>query len=238
MNPRTWIILGASSIIAKEFAHIAASHKHSLLLVGRNQEVLQLEAQDLKIRFKINCEILVLDFSNDPKPLLERMARSSDEIDLFIGHSNQSENDSLDHKTIEELIKTNVTTTCQIIHAYLARHQTQYHVLFLSSMAAVRGRSKNSLYGASKAGIEIYLEGLKQTHSNFFITCARLGFIDTHHTFGKPGIILPGDPKRCAQACWKAVQAGKQVIYFPKLWLGVYLLLRSMPKFLYNKRAF
>ena len=97
--------------------------------------------------------------------------------------------------------------------------QKQHTILYLSSVAACRGRAKNSLYGASKTAIEIYLQGLQQAATKQqHITIARLGFIDTKQTYGVPGIFYAAPPKECAEACWKAIKRKKRLFYFPKFW--------------------
>jgi short-subunit dehydrogenase len=235
-NQRTWIIVGATSIIAEQFAHIAAQHYAALLLVGRNKNQLDIIAQDLILRYQVQCTVITIDLA-EPSTAIEQLFKSSEgECDLFIAHSDFTENNELNAASISQLINTNIVTTITLIHTYLALKQEQHHLIFLSSVAACRGRSKNSLYGASKAAVEIYLEGLQQAaNKNCSILVARLGFIDTKQTYGLPGIFYAAEPKQCAQACWKALYKGKRFIYFPKFWRFIMALITSLPFVLYRK---
>ncbi|MBA3536857.1 MAG: SDR family NAD(P)-dependent oxidoreductase [Tatlockia sp.] len=235
MKARTWMILGATSIIAEEFAQLAAKAGYSLILAGRNKDQLGIIAADLRLRYQVNCEILISDFSSNLSDILTFLVDSSMELDLFIALSTIIENANLNQNNIEELVNINVLSTVQIINTYIHKSQTEHRLIFLSSVAACRGRAKNSLYGGSKALIELYLEGLGQESAGKLqITIARLGFIDTAQTYGSPGIFYASPPKSCAKACWKASYAGKRQIYHPFFWRYIMAIMRRLPFFIYK----
>ncbi|WED43741.1 SDR family NAD(P)-dependent oxidoreductase [Legionella cardiaca] len=237
---RTWLILGATSIIAEEFAHLAAQANNNLILVGRDRPQLEIIAANIRLRYPINCEVFFTDFSADLRNLLDLLQRkSSPELALFIAHSAILQNDELNLMAIEEMIHTNVLSTLQLINTYLKKPQSNHRLIFLSSVAACRGRSKNSLYGGTKAAIEIYLEGLQQSAKrNLRITIARLGFIDTAQTYGAPGIFYASSPKACAKACWRASKAGKRWIYHPFFWRYIMAIITRLPFFIYKRMKF
>ncbi|CAM3165641.1 oxidoreductase [Legionella steigerwaltii] len=236
MTQRTWVILGATSIIAEKFAHIVAQSKHHLLLVGRQHDQLHMIANDITLRYKTHCDVLIVDLVEQVDELLNVLKTEDRELDLFIAHSDFTNNEHLNIETITHLIQLNILTTTIIIHSFLNRQQKEYNLLFLSSVAACRGRAKNSLYGASKASIEIYLQGLQQTaSSNQHITIARLGFIDTKQTYGMPGIFYAAPPDSCAKACWNGLMRRKRMFYYPYFWRIIMAIITRLPFFLYKK---
>lgn len=236
MTQRTWIILGATSIIAEKFAHLAADAGHSLHLIGRQPEQLQLIAHDIQLRYHTPCTFSVIDLAATPLEVLNVLNDETQELDLLIAQSAFTENSHLTLSTIDQLININIQANILLINAYWHRKQTQHNLIYLSSVAACRGRAKNSLYGASKACIEVYLEGLQQAASKTQqITIARLGFIDTRQTYGVPGIFYAGDPKACAKACLNALHKQKRMIYYPFFWWGIMSIFRKIPFFLYKK---
>lgn len=238
MTIKTWVILGATSIIAEEFAHLAAQAGCTLLLVARNQTQLEVISADLRLRYHIQCDYLVADFAGDLTHVTEVLSQHPNELALFIAYSHIVQNDALDNRTIEDLININVLSTVQLINSYFHKPQTTHQLLFLSSVAACRGRAKNSLYGSSKATIEIYLEGLQQAAENKTqITIARLGFIDTAQTYGLEGIFYASPPKACAEACWRATKKGKRLFYHPFFWRYIMAIIRCLPFFLYKKMS-
>ncbi|MBA2649975.1 MAG: SDR family NAD(P)-dependent oxidoreductase [Legionella sp.] len=232
MSPRMWVILGATSIIAEKFAHLVASKGHAVRLVGRDTDQLNIIATDIQLRFHVACEVRIFD-ANDLNILLHS---DNPELDLFIAHSDMTENCLLNEDRITNLIKVNILTTIQLIHHYLKIEQKRHNVIYLSSVAARRGRAKNSLYGASKAAVEIYLQGLQQLATpSQHITIARLGYIDTQQTYGLPGIFYAASPLNCAQACWKAIIRGKRCFYYPFFWQAIMYIVSKLPFFLYKK---
>ena len=105
MTVRTWVILGATSIIAEEFARLAAENGHHLRLVGRNKEHLALIAQDLQIRYKVSCQSIVMDMTAPADKLITILNSGEQELDLFIAHSDFTGNKELNSVSITRLIK-------------------------------------------------------------------------------------------------------------------------------------
>ncbi len=235
-NSLTWVIVGATSSIAKAFAHIAASFGHALLLVARDPQELEIVASDLRIRYGVICDTYLLDFTQESSVFLTKLSSMSSEIALFIAASSQYLNDELTDKHIDSLIHMNVLNTTKLIWAFLQKEQTSHRLIYLSSVAGLRGRAKNSLYGGSKAAIDIFLQGIQQTakHSPI-ITIARLGFIDTIQTYGQPGIFYASTPIICAKACWKASSKNKRILYHPSFWRFIMLIIENLPFFLFKK---
>lgn len=236
MSARTWVILGATSIIAEEFARIAAKAGHSLLLIARDKQQLEIIAADIHLRTHMPCDIMVVDFAKDIQLFIQALQNQTIEMDLFIAHSTQSTNMQLTQHSLTELLTVNVTSTNQLIHAYWNKKQAMHQILFVSSVAACRGRAKNSLYGASKAAIEVYLQGLQQGASKTqHITIARLGYIDTHATYGEPGIFYASPPQVCAKACWHAIKVKKRCFYHPFFWRYIMNIMNRIPNFIYER---
>lgn len=236
MKKRTWAILGATSIIAERFAHIAAQNGHDLLLIGRQQAPLKTIAADLRLRYHVDCDVIPADFSTPLSTLIHLFEHPRKEMDLFVAHSLILNNDELTQDKLSQMVQVNITSTLQLIHAYWHNKQKEHRLIFLSSVAACRGRAKNSLYGASKAAIEIYLEGLQQAAtSTGHITIARLGYIDTRSTHDLPGIFYASPPEVCANACWRAMKKGKRILYHPFFWRFIMGLIKHLPFWLYRK---
>lgn len=237
MSTRTWLIIGATSIIAEKFAHIAAQNNHNLYLVGRDQEHLQLISEDIRLRYKVRCDIYVADLAR-AEQISKLMQQLPEEVDLLLAHSDFTLNEDLNSTSIPQLVTVNVLTSALLIDTYLKRQQNEYHIMYLSSVAACRGRAKNSLYGGSKAAIELYLEGLQQQASvNCHITIARLGFIDTRQTYGLAGIFYAAPADACAQACWNKLYANKRLFYYPKFWQLIMAIIRHLPFVIYKKMS-
>jgi len=70
MSARTWVILGATSIIAEEFAHMAARSGNALILVGRNLSQLNILASDIRLRYAVACDCFYKHYVVCPKSLI------------------------------------------------------------------------------------------------------------------------------------------------------------------------
>lgn len=236
LKPLTWVIVGATSSIAKAFAHTAAGAGHALLLIARDKDELKVIARDLRLRHRVQCDYYVLDLTQDITVFLTSLAHKSFDIALFIAASIQYSNEELTNTHIETLVRVNVLNSTKIILAYLQKKQKSHRLIYLSSVAGLRGRAKNSLYGGSKAAIDVYLQGIQQLGTpEQVITIARLGFIDTVQTYGQPGIFYASPPISCAKACWKASSKGKRIIYYPSFWRFLMLIIRNLPFFLFRR---
>jgi len=122
------------------------------------------------------------------------------------------------------------------IEAYCQKRPQQRQIIFISSAAASVGRCKNSLYGASKAAIDLHLQGLQQdAHADDTILYARAGFIDTKQTYRLKSPIPKGDPKHFAAALFKAFQRNKKSFYFPWFWRPIMGIFQWMPWPLYRR---
>lgn len=235
---KTWLILGATSIIAENFAHIVAKNNYKLILAGRNLAQLQIIQKDIQLRYQINCELFEIDFYKDYEKILQYMQKNTEEFYLFIAYSEIIENQHLTTTSIQKMVNTNITTTIQLIFNYFSKAQLNYKLIFLSSVAAAHGKEQNSLYGSTKAAIEVYLTGLQHLYyknQNITITIVRLGYIDTQQTFGLPNIFYAANPAPCAQACWQGLKAKKRFFYYPFFWRFICQLINILPFFIIQR---
>ncbi|HAT6979000.1 TPA: SDR family NAD(P)-dependent oxidoreductase [Legionella pneumophila] len=236
MMQRKWVVLGATSVIAEQFAHLAALAGNHLCLVARNSEQLALISKDIQLRYKIPCDAIAMNLSEPNEQLLTILETGERELDLFIAHCDFTDNSHLNPQSIKHLIDTNISSTAILINTYLQSTQERHHIVYLSSVAACRGRAKNSLYGASKAAIELFLEGLQQKATRHqHILIARLGYIDTKQTYGLPGIFYAAQPHDCAKACWEKINHKKRFFYYPGFWRVIMAIITKMPFFIYKR---
>lgn len=233
----SWIIMGASSPIAKAFIELAAPDTRLFVLVGRDEEDLKLTAEHIQIKYHVPCEVLQIDLTQPHQmiSLKQHINTCHHELSLFLAHTTLIENNTLTEETIDTLIKVNFQSSCQIVSHFVKHAKKPKTILYLSSVAGERGRSSNSLYGATKKALETFLEGLKVKYPAIFILSLRLGFIDTSATYGKPGIFLAKSPEQCAAHCYKLCKQQKTRRYFPWFWRYIMTAIKLIPDRLYKK---
>ncbi len=101
-----------------------------------------------------------------------------------------------------------------------------------SSVAGDRGRKPVLFYGAAKAGLSRYLEGLdhKYRSRNLVTVCVKPGFVKT----GMTALLNPppfaGEPESVARQVLRAIDRGKPVVYTPGIWRWIMMVIRCLPR--------
>ncbi len=109
-----------------------------------------------------------------------------------------------------------------------------------SSVAGERGRKPVILYGAAKAGLSQYLEGLdhKFRAQGLKTVCVKPGFVRTSMTEGLKAPPFAGEPDAVAAQVLAAIDRGRPVVYAPSIWALVMFAIRLLPRFVMRKIGF
>lgn len=110
----------------------------------------------------------------------------------------------------------------------------------ISSIAGDRGRVGSPVYNSTKAGLDTYLEALRNRLSRHGVTVTTIkpGFIDTELLKNAPRTFWVISPDEAAVHSLAAIEAHKQVVYIPPRWRLVSLAVRSMPSFIFRRLNF
>lgn len=239
------LILGATSGIARAIAVEFARQKYDLVLAGRDGRELDATAADLAIRFAIHtrvCIFDVLDCETHAAVLSSRLSESVDDLAGavlaigYLGDEHLAENDFAEARRI---LDTNLTGCVSVLNL-LARHfesRGKGFICALSSVAGDRGRQSNYHYGAAKAGLSVYLQGLRNQlyHRGVQVTTVKPGFVDTGMTFGRPGLFLVASPEYVARRVLKAIRGRRDVVYVPWFWRCIMWAIRNIPEWLFKR---
>jgi short-subunit dehydrogenase len=111
------------------------------------------------------------------------------------------------------------------------------HIVGISSIAADRGRRLNPGYNASKAGLDTYLEGLRNRLSQHGVTVTTIkpGFVDTVLLENAPKTFWVISPAKAAQLIYKAIRGKKQLVYAPGRWRLVSLIIKNIPSIIFRR---
>ena len=109
-----------------------------------------------------------------------------------------------------------------------------------SSVAGDRARKPVVLYGAAKAGLSAYLEGLDHgTAPQGLITvCVKPGFVKTGMTEGLKPPPFAGEPDDVAETVLRGIDHGTPVVYAPPVWRAVMTAIRALPRFVMRRVGF
>ncbi|UCH74302.1 MAG: SDR family oxidoreductase [Rhodospirillales bacterium] len=242
-QPQVWLVLGASSSVARAFARVAAEDGADLILAGRDLEDLKCTAADVVARTGRAAE--VLDFDAEDLASHEGFAaeavRRAGFLNVFLtfGAMPEQEEIDADFALAERAIAVNYSGAVSVLHrlAPYLEAQGAGHVVVLSSVAGDRGRLKNYVYGSAKAGLNTYLQGLRARlfRKGVSVTTIKPGFMDTDMTWGLDGMFLVASPDEVARACLKAAKKRRHVVYVPFFWWGIMTIIRHIPEFIFKK---
>jgi decaprenylphospho-beta-D-erythro-pentofuranosid-2-ulose 2-reductase len=238
------VIFGATSGIAREVAREWLRRGRPVVLIGRDEAALRAEAGDLKVRFGRDCPVF-------PWDLLDRdhHATRFSELDrlhapggLFLaaGLLRPEADLETDPDLTRRLLDVNLTESIVVVNLFARRFRERGHgfIAALSSVAGDRGRAVNKTYGASKAALTAYLEGLRSAlhGSGVSVHTIKPGPVRTPMTAGYKGPPpLLADPAAVARRIVNAIDGGHAVTYAPGYWRWVMAVIRALPEFLARK---
>jgi short-subunit dehydrogenase len=239
----TWIILGATSSMARAFARKVAAEGAGVLLAGRDMDDLTVQAADAKVRGARMAEAVTFD-ARAPEgfqSLIDRLAREEGELNaaVFVGSMPAQAEIDADPALIDGTVTDSFTGPARFLQmlAPLMEARGGGTVVGVGSVAGDRGRIGNYVYGAAKAGFATYLSGLRNrlTRAGGHVVTVKPGFVDTSMTWGLPGLFLVATPEAVAEDLWKAVRKRKNVIYTPFFWRYIMLIIRHIPEPIFKK---
>ncbi len=101
-----------------------------------------------------------------------------------------------------------------------------------SSVAGERGRKPVIIYGAAKAGLSHYLEGLDHKHraDGLRVVTVKPGFVKTSMTAGLEPPPFAGEPDAVAERVLVAIDRGAPVVYAPAPWRLIMAVIRALPR--------
>uniref|UniRef100_UPI00366AB7F5 SDR family oxidoreductase n=1 Tax=Albirhodobacter sp. R86504 TaxID=3093848 RepID=UPI00366AB7F5 len=108
----------------------------------------------------------------------------------------------------------------------------------ISSVAGLRGRATNYVYGSAKAGFTAFLSGLRNrlAKKGVHVVTVLPGFVNTAMTAGMDlPAKLTAEPEEVGTAIVKATQSGRNVIYVRPIWQVVMTIIRAIPEPIFKK---
>lgn len=230
------VVFGATRGMGRSLARIYAGRGASLVLFGRSLDDLERTAADLRVRgaADVRCARCDLEDTATFAPAFAVAAEVGRPDVVVVTAALFATQDELeqDSALAERVLRADFTNTvifCEHARKALARGGT---LCVFSSVAGERGRKPVVLYGAAKAGLSAYLEGLdhKFRAEGLRVVNVKPGFVKTEMTAGLPPPPFAGEPDSVAAAAVAAIDRGTPVVYAPLPWALVMAVIRAMPR--------
>ncbi len=241
----TWIILGATSTMARALARALAAQGDALLLAGRDMDDLDRLAADCRLRGAAEAQTVAFDARRPEtfQTILDRAAAAKGTLNaaVFVGSMpDQSEIDA-DPALIDGTVTDSFTGPARLLQMLAPMLETRGAgcIVGVGSVAGDRGRLGNYVYGAAKAGFATYLAGLRNRlgRKGVHVLTVKPGPVDTAMTWGLGRLPLMTTPNRVAADILKGVSKRRNVIYTAAIWRPVMAVIRAIPEPIFKKMS-
>lgn len=240
---QTWIILGATSTIARAFARLVSARGDGVLLAGRDMEELERIATDCGFRGAPLAEAIAFDARDAGSfgPILTRADTLEGTVcvAVFVGSMPSQAEIDADPALVEGTVTDSFTGPARFLTAVapLLEARGSGTVIGVGSVAGDRGRLGNYVYGAAKAGFHAYLSGLRNRlgRSGVHVVTVKPGTVDTAMTWGLEKLPFLAPPEKVAADILRAADRKTDVLYTPVIWWPVMTVIRAIPERIFKK---
>jgi decaprenylphospho-beta-D-erythro-pentofuranosid-2-ulose 2-reductase len=140
---------------------------------------------------------------------------------------------SVDVPAAVEVADVNFTGVVSSTIAFANQMRQQGHgsIVLLSSVAGERVRRANPVYGATKAGIDGFAQGLGDSlvDDGVHMLIVRPGFVESKMTTGLKAAPFATTPEKVADATVKGLRARRRTVWVPGVLRYVFSALRHVP---------
>jgi decaprenylphospho-beta-D-erythro-pentofuranosid-2-ulose 2-reductase len=243
--PQSAVVIGGTSELAREVLRVLLARRlRRIVLVGRDPAGLADAAADLRMLGAEQVETVICDVNDVERhaALAAEVAERLDGIDLVIvaaGSLGDAERDGRDPVATAEIFTTNCTGPSAIMVAFanVLRLQGHGRIVVFSSVAGVRVRRANFVYGAAKAGVDAFAQGLGDAlhGTGVAVTVVRPGFVHTKMTAGLDVPPFATTAEAVAAAVVRGIEKGATVVWVPSLLRWVFAIFRLLPRTLWRR---
>ncbi|MCY3844492.1 MAG: SDR family NAD(P)-dependent oxidoreductase [Acidobacteria bacterium] len=235
------VLLGATRGMGRALARLLVERGDTVCLLGRNPTDLERSARDLQVRGALPAppSAFPCDLARPETfaPALDAAAESLGRLETVIvtaaDFASQAdlEADPERARSLAAIDFANTVGFCEHARRRLLAAGGGTLCVF-SSVAGDRARSPVVVYGAAKAGLSAYLEGLDHRYhrQGLRTVCVKPGFVRTSMTAGLAPPPFAGDPDRVARRVVRAIDCGRPVVYAPPVWRWIMLAVRNLPR--------
>jgi len=243
---RKIVIVGATSAMAEHCARLWLQQGvDEMVLIGRDVQRTERVAADLRVRApQCRIETISSDFLQ-PEAIARTVDQACSTINpdiVLIAHGSLPEQADCQQNLQQNRAALEVNALSPVLFAEaFATHLEQAgqgKLVLIGSVAGDRGRKSNYVYGAAKGLVTRYAQGLQHRFagSRIQVLLVKPGPTDTPMTahIKSSGAKL-ASVEQVAANIVSGVARGKMVIYAPAKWQLIMLIIRHLPRVIFNQ---
>jgi len=234
--------------MGRALARRLAERGERLFLLGRDAASLEQSARDLEARGakggvgSAPCDLLAPEGFDAALEAADRALDGFDTVVITAGLFGTQEALEADADRRRALLAANFANTVELCEAARTRLLARGGgtLCVFSSVAGERGRKPVVLYGAAKAGLTRYLEGLDHRYrgEGLVTITVKPGFVKTGMTADLDPPPFAGEPEAVAARVLRAIDRGTPVIYAPGIWRWIMAVIRNLPRAVMRRIGF
>lgn len=242
------VVVGASSGIGAAMVKKLASHGYQVAALARRESLLQELCDEVnaqsgngRVFYRVHN---VTDYDEIPA-VFQSVVRDLGGLDLIVyaaGIQLSVMPDEYNFAKDRAMIDVNLLGAIAWLDETVVRFERKGkgQIVAISSVAGDRGRIGSPVYNASKAGLNTYLEALRNrlTRHGVTVTTIKPGFVDTVLLENAPKTFWVISPEKAAASIYQAIRKRKQTVYVPARWRWVMLIIRNIPSFIFRRMNF
>ncbi len=234
LQDKVVVITGASAGIGREIACRLAREKPALVIAARSEDKLRQLSEELAAS---GCRVLVVraDVSdpNDLSDLVDATMAEFGRIDVLVNNAGVECFDYFERLETDDIIQTIETnlTSAVLLTRFVVPHMLQQKSGAIINMASTAGKhcpAYESVYGATKAGLIAFTQGIRGEYLDHGITATAIcpGFTRSGGIYDRmvaasgrkaSGALGSTTAKAVAEAVLKAIRSGQpeQIVNWP-----------------------
>ena len=245
-RPQSAVVFGGTSDIARAIVErLIPLGCRTVVLAGRDATALAKSAEEARATGATQVDEVIFDARNVPgvsSVVADCFAAAGGDVDLVliaIGVLGNQERDEVDAAATADVLTASTVWPAAALAASFEKLKKQGHgkIVVLSSVAGVRVRRANYVYGAAKAGLDAYAIGLSEAArgTGVDVYVVRPGFVKTKMTEGLPAAPFSTDRSAVADAVIRGMEQGQTVIWAPAPLRYLFNGFRLLPQFVWRR---
>ena len=241
---RRIFIFGATSAIAEATARLFAREGHCFFLVARDPLKLMTLADDLRVRGAAMVLTDVADATEYGRhhELIQSALHGLGGLDTALICHGALGDQGLCEQSFDAALRVfevNALGSISVLTHVANQFEAQSFgtIAAISSVAGDRGRQANYVYGASKAALSAYMQGLRNRlhRRGVHVVTIKPGFVDTPMTAAFRKGPLWARPEQIASGIYQAITNKKDVVYLPWFWSLVSAAMQMLPESVFKR---